>query len=68
MKAGRCAVYIQNMKGDFYLVDLTEDEEHWILELIGKMHGGKVKAHGGKQPLVRVKINPLNEKEYDKTT
>jgi len=57
MKTKRCAVYIQNMKGDFYLAELSENEERCVLNLIEQMHGGKVKVHAGKQPLERVKIN-----------
>lgn len=55
MKAKRCSVYIENMKGDFYLVDINEEEEAAVLELIRQMQGGTIIVFQDKQPMVRTK-------------
>ena len=55
MKTKGCAVYIENKKGDFYLIALTANQEQTIIHFLAEMCGGTIKIAKEKQPLERVK-------------
>ena len=57
MKANRCCVYIENKKGDFYLVGLKQNEEQMVINLISQFNNGVIKVFKEKQPLTRNKAN-----------
>ena len=57
MKSNRCCVYIENKKGDFYLVELKQNEEQMVINLISQFNNGVIKVFKEKQPLTRNKAN-----------
>lgn len=51
MKAKRMMAAVENRKGDFWQIALTEPEMAVVLGVIGQLHGGHIKVLRNKMPL-----------------
>lgn len=63
MKPKGCAVYIENKKGDFYLVALTKEQEACVVNLLGQLHEGQINVFKDKAGLERVKPQKCETKK-----